>query len=235
MPAYLGGKKVKELYLGGRKIKEAWYGGKKVYSSVGSGVYPWHDRQDYLRGDLVHYQGIVYECIQDHQADGSKTQPGEGWDQYSYWKQVGYVRERNDIKYDPWKYTKYYRSGDKVSATVNGVEGNYQCTSGHYAGIDDRPGGPKGDQYWKFISKSSGSTSTTPPSSGGSTPSNPPTSTPSTWRAGVNYSKGDLVTIDVYGDVYRYTALVDHYSMTDNKPFYGSVENIYWGNPTKVS
>lgn len=235
MPVHFGNRKIKELYYGGRKIKEAWYGGKKVYSSVGSGVYPWHDRQEYHRGDLVHIQGTVYRCIQDHQADSSKTRPGGGWDQYSYWVQAGYVSGRDDIRYDPWEYTKYYRSGDIVSATVNGVEGNYQCTSGHHAGIDDRPGGPKGDQYWKFISKSSGSTSTTPPSPGGSTPSNPPTRTPSTWRAGVNYSKGDLVKVDVYGDVYRYTALVDHYSMSDNKPFYGSVENIYWGNATKVS
>lgn len=66
MPVHFGGRKVKELYLGGRKIKEAWYGGQKVYSSVGSGVYPWHDRQDYNRGDLVHYQGLVYEIGRAH-------------------------------------------------------------------------------------------------------------------------------------------------------------------------
>ena len=57
----------------------------------------------------------------------------------------------------------------------------------------------------------------------------------SLWILGKNYSKGDQVTVDIYGDVYKYTALVDHYSMSDSKPFYGNMENIYWGNPTKVS
>ena len=96
MPVKFGNRKIKELYYGGRKIKEAWYGGKKVYSlapPVKPGVYPWHDEQDYHRGDLVHLQGIVYKCIQDHQADRGKSKPGDGWDQYSYWTQVGYVYE----------------------------------------------------------------------------------------------------------------------------------------------
>ena len=33
MPAYMNGKKIKDLHYGGRKIKEAWYNGKKVYTS----------------------------------------------------------------------------------------------------------------------------------------------------------------------------------------------------------
>lgn len=57
----------------------------------------------------------------------------------------------------------------------------------------------------------------------------------SLWAQGVSYSKGDLVTVDVYGDIYRYTALVDHYSMSDSKPFYGNMESIYWGNPAKMN
>lgn len=241
MPVNFGGRKVKELYYGGRKIKEAWYGDKKVYSlapAVKPGVYPWHDKQDYRRGDLVHDQGIVYKCIQDHQADGSKTQPGEGWDQYSYWKQVGYAAERDDIRYDPWKKSKYYYSGDIVTVMFNGEERDFKCTQRHMADISNEPGSSGGYQYWKLMPKSSDTGGSTPKPdqpSQPSQPTNPPSNTPTTWRAGVNYKKGDQVNIDVYGDTYRYTALTDHYSSTDSKPFYGSVENLYWENPVKIS
>ena len=242
MPVNFGGRKVKELYLGGRKIKEAWYGGKKVYSlapPVKPGVYPWHDKQDYRRGDLVHDEGIVYKCTQDHRADRGTSKPGEGWDQYSYWTQVGYVYERDDIRYDPWKSSKYYYSGDIVSVMFNGEERDFKCTQRHTADISNQPGSSGGYQYWELLPKSSDTGGSTSPSPDESTqptqPTEPPSTAPAAWRAGVNYSKGDLATVDVYGDVYRYTALVDHYSMTDNKPFYGSVENIYWGNPTKIN
>ncbi|PZO98549.1 MAG: hypothetical protein DI609_10410 [Corynebacterium urealyticum] len=240
MPVHFGNRKIKELYLGGRKIKEAWYGGKKVYSlapPVKPGVYPWHDEQDYHRGDLVHLQGIVYKCIQDHQADRGKSKPGEGWDQYSYWTQVGYAAERDDIRYDPWKNSKYYYSGDIVTVTFNGEERDFKCTQRHSASVSTKPGSSGGYQYWELIPKSgdTGGSTPTQPANPPSTPTNPPTSSVSAWRTGVNYKKGDLATIDVYGDVYRYTALVDHYSSADSKPFYGPVENIYWGNPAKVN
>lgn len=55
------------------------------------------------------------------------------------------------------------------------------------------------------------------------------------WLPGRDYSKGDQVTVYIYGDIYKYTALVDHYSTLDSKPFYGIVERIYWGSPTKVN
>ncbi|MFW9167706.1 hypothetical protein [Corynebacterium striatum] len=55
------------------------------------------------------------------------------------------------------------------------------------------------------------------------------------WLPNREYRKGDQVTVEIYGDIYKYTALVDHYSMLDSKPFYGDMEKIYWGSPTKVN
>ena len=52
MPAYLGGKKVKELYYGGKKVKEAWYGSKKVFSSGGRIFGKWYTNFNYVIGDL---------------------------------------------------------------------------------------------------------------------------------------------------------------------------------------
>lgn len=135
-----------------------------------------------------------------------------------------------------WKVGTTYHVGDVVYH--NGEY--YKCNFTHT--VDpawDEPGvGSIWTGYWDKItnpSSSGGSTPTNPPGNGGSTPTNPPTSSVSAWRAGANYKKGDQVSIDVYGDTYRYTALTDHYSSTDSKPFYGSVENLYWEKPTKIS
>lgn len=98
MPAYIGNKKVKELYYGGKKIKEAWYGGKKVYSAGGRVFGKWHKDFDYRVGDRVAHGGIMYECIKAHTSDPmsqhrSNNEPGDGWDSWSYWKQIGYAYE----------------------------------------------------------------------------------------------------------------------------------------------
>ncbi|MGJ4082010.1 hypothetical protein ACN4DI_01755 [Corynebacterium macclintockiae] len=55
------------------------------------------------------------------------------------------------------------------------------------------------------------------------------------WVLGKDYSKGDMVTVDIYGDIYRFTALVDHYSTSDSKPFFGNMSGIYWGNNLKIN
>ena len=226
MPVHFGNRKIKELYLGGRKIKEAWYGGQKVYSSVGSGVYPWHDRQDYHRGDLVHYQGLVYECIQDHQSDRNKAQPGEGWDQYSYWKQVGYVRERNDIKYDPWESSKYYYSGDIVSVMFNGEERDFKCTQRHSASVSNKPGSSGGYQYWELMSKSgsSGGSTPTPTPSQPSQPADPPSTTPA-WKKGTTYRVGDVVR---HNGAYYKCNFAHTTDPAWDEPGVGSIWTGYW-------
>lgn len=92
MPAYIGSKKVKELYYGGKKIKEAWLNGKKVYSQVGKVRRGWVSDFYYEAGDRNVFEGYVYECIKSHWSEYS-NKPGYGWDQYTYWKQIGYEYE----------------------------------------------------------------------------------------------------------------------------------------------
>lgn len=55
------------------------------------------------------------------------------------------------------------------------------------------------------------------------------------WVQGRYYNKGDVVTVDIYGDIYMYTASSAHYSVEANKPFFGYTESEYWGNPRKVN
>lgn len=55
------------------------------------------------------------------------------------------------------------------------------------------------------------------------------------WVQGRYYNKGDQVTVDIYGDIYRYTASSAHYSVEANKPFFGYTESDYWSSPTKVN
>lgn len=98
MSVHIGSKKVKELYYGGKKVKEAWYGSKKVFSSGGRIFGKWTKNFNYVVGDRVAHEGIMYECIKTHVSDGSnyygaENQPGYGWDQYTYWKQIGYAYE----------------------------------------------------------------------------------------------------------------------------------------------
>ncbi|VFB07789.1 Uncharacterised protein [Corynebacterium striatum] len=97
MSMYFGGKKVKEMYWAGRKVKEAWYGGKKVFSSGGRTFGKWYEAFDYVAGDRVVSNGIMYECIKSHTSDkpryASTNRPGYGWDEYTYWKQIGYAHE----------------------------------------------------------------------------------------------------------------------------------------------
>ena len=98
MPVFLGGRKAKGLYFGGRKIKEAWLNGKKVFSVGGRIFGHWSKNFSYVVGDRVAHQGIMYECIKAHTSDssdyyGETNQPGNGWDQYTYWKQIGYAYE----------------------------------------------------------------------------------------------------------------------------------------------
>lgn len=93
MSVHIGGKKVKELYYNGKKVKEAWYGGKKVFSAGGRVFGKWYLEFDYRVGDRVAYQGIMYECIKAHESDYSETRPGGGWNEYAYWKQIGYAYE----------------------------------------------------------------------------------------------------------------------------------------------
>lgn len=90
MPVFLGGRKAKELYFGGRKIKEAWLNGKKVFSA--GGIRAWSRNGSYDLWEKVHHQGFVYECQKAHKASSS-TEPGNGWDSWSYWKQLGYAYE----------------------------------------------------------------------------------------------------------------------------------------------
>ena len=53
MPAYMNGKKIKDLFYGGRKIKEAWLNGKKVYASFT--IPPaWYYGDEYKPGDVVY-------------------------------------------------------------------------------------------------------------------------------------------------------------------------------------
>lgn len=93
MSVYFEGRKVKEMYWAGRKVKEAWYGGKKVFSSGGRTFGKWTTNFNYVVGDRVAHRGIMYECIKSHTSDtliySEKNQPGRGWDEYSYWKQIG--------------------------------------------------------------------------------------------------------------------------------------------------
>ena len=97
MSVYFGGRKVKEMYWAGRKVKEAWYGGKKVFSSGGRTLGKWITNFDYVVGDRVASNGIMYECIKSHTSDKnasfSTNRPGYGWDEYTYWKQIGYAYE----------------------------------------------------------------------------------------------------------------------------------------------
>lgn len=93
MPVYVGGRKAKELYFGGRKIKEAWLNGKKVYSSGGRIFGKWYRDFDYVVGDRVAEGGFMYECIKSHTSDPGSNQPGFGWNQYEYWKQIGYAAD----------------------------------------------------------------------------------------------------------------------------------------------
>lgn len=97
MSVYFGGRKVKEMYWAGRKVKEAWYGGKKVFSAGGRIFGKWTTNFDYVVGDRVAHGGIMYECIKSHTSDTltyrEKNQPGRGWDEYSYWKKIGYAYE----------------------------------------------------------------------------------------------------------------------------------------------
>ena len=97
MAVYIGSKKIKELYYGGKKIKEAWYGSKKVFSSGGRIFGKWYTNFNYVIGDRVAHEGVMYECIKAHTSDKNgyqqTNQPGRGWDQYTYWKQIGYSYE----------------------------------------------------------------------------------------------------------------------------------------------
>lgn len=151
MAVYIGGKKIKELYYGGKKIKEAWYGGKKVYSNAGAYIWPWTDKKDYKLWELAHSNGTVYECIAAHTSDTGTSKPGEGWDEYSYWRRVGYASEYENIRYFPWKLNEYYSSLSVVEATVNGVAGTYECLKYNKATTSNHPGGPEGTTYWRKI------------------------------------------------------------------------------------
>ncbi|WP_145915060.1 carbohydrate-binding protein [Corynebacterium simulans] len=100
MSVHFGGKKVKELYYGGKKVKEAWYGGQKVYGAAGGRIFgKWTTNFNYVVGDRVAHRGIMYECIEAHTSDrgdypsSATNQPGYGWDQYTFWKQIGYAYE----------------------------------------------------------------------------------------------------------------------------------------------
>lgn len=100
MSIHFGGKKIKEMYWAGRKIKEAWYEGAKVYGVASNKpIRPWGFNRKYAVGDRVVSEGIVYECIKAHTSDINDTagstvnRPGSGWDQYTYWKQIGYAYE----------------------------------------------------------------------------------------------------------------------------------------------
>ncbi len=148
MPAYIGSKKVKELYYGGKKIKEAWYGGKKVFSSAVE-VWPWASGLEYQKGDLVSRDGFVYECIRDHTSDSGTSQPGSGWDEYSYWKNVGYTYEFDNLRFFPWKQGEYYIPNSKVEAVVNGRNSVFLCLEWHQSTERNRPGGPEGGKYWQ--------------------------------------------------------------------------------------
>ncbi len=93
MSIHFGGKKIKEKYWAGKKIKEAWYGGVKVYGAANKTIRPWGFNRKYAVGDRVVGEGIVYECIKAHTSDNTVNRPGRGWDEYTYWKNIGYAYE----------------------------------------------------------------------------------------------------------------------------------------------
>lgn len=60
-------------------------------------------------------------------------------------------------------------------------------------------------------------------------------SMPPYWVERTYYKKGDVVVVDVYGDLYKYYASSDHVASPYNKPFYGSGERKFWSTGYKIN